>query len=88
MKHDKFIVTGMTCSACSAHVEKSVSHVEGVCQVNVNLLNGSMTVDYDESATSPDKIVAAVVDGGYGAELATAAGKTARRRRATNTLPG
>ena len=67
MKHDKFIVTGMTCSACSAHVEKSVSHVEGVCQVNVNLLNGSMTVDYDESATSPDKIVAAVVDGGYGA---------------------
>ena len=79
MKHDKFIVTGMTCSACSAHVEKSVSHVEGVCQVNVNLLNGSMTVDYDESATSPDKIVAAVVDGGYGAELATAAGKNSQK---------
>ena len=79
MKHDQFVVTGMTCSACSAHVEKSVSHVDGVCQVSVNLLNGSMAVDYDESVTSPDKIVAAVVDGGYGAELASVSSKNSQK---------
>ena len=78
LHHEKFIVTGMTCSACSAHVEKSVSHVEGVKSVSVNLLNGSMAVDYDDS-TSPDKIIAAVIDGGYGAELASQSKKGQQR---------
>ena len=78
LHHEKFIVTGMTCSACSAHVEKSVRHVDGVCDVSVNLLNGSMVVDYDDT-TSPDKIVAAVVDGGYGAELASQSKKDSQR---------
>ena len=75
MKHEKFAVTGMTCSACSAHVEKAVSRVEGVCTVSVNLLAGSMAVDFDENATGADQIIAAVVDGGYGAELASAANR-------------
>ena len=78
LHHEKFIVTGMTCSACSAHVEKSVRHVDGVCAVSVNLLNGSMVVDYDDT-TSPDKIVAAVVEGGYGAELASQSKKEGQR---------
>ena len=78
LHHEKFIVTGMTCSACSAHVEKSVRHVDGVCAVSVNLLNGSMVVDYDDT-TSPDKIVAAVVEGGYGAELASQSKKDGQR---------
>ncbi len=63
----KFCVTGMTCSACSAHVEKSVRAVEGVKDVNVNLLLNSMTVDYDESTASDNKIIKAVEGGGYGA---------------------
>ena len=46
-----FDVTGMTCSACSNRVEKAVSHVPGVEDVNVNLLKNSMTVDYDETKT-------------------------------------
>ncbi|MDE7262153.1 MAG: heavy metal translocating P-type ATPase [Oscillospiraceae bacterium] len=71
MKHEKFVVTGMTCSACSAHVEKSVAKVAGVSSVSVNLLAGSMVVDFDETAAGPDKIIAAVVEGGYGAELAS-----------------
>jgi len=71
MKHEKFAVTGMTCSACSAHVEKAVSGVEGVSACAVNLLSGSMTVDFDEAVTGADKIIAAVIDGGYGAELAS-----------------
>lgn len=45
----KYNVTGMSCSACSAHVEKAVSKVPGVNSVQVNLLQNSMVVDYDES---------------------------------------
>ena len=55
----KFTVTGMTCSACSAHVDKAVRKLDGVCEVNVNLLGGSMTVDWD-GALTPDQIVSAV----------------------------
>ena len=62
-----FQVTGMTCSACSAHVEKAVAKVEGVNGVNVNLLANNMQVNYDESAVTPDAIIRAVVDSGYGA---------------------
>ena len=51
MKTEKYTVTGMTCSACSAHVEKSVCGVEGVEKAEVNLLTNSMTVTYDESKT-------------------------------------
>jgi len=64
-----FNVTGMTCSACSAHVEKAVGKVEGVSAVSVNLLANNMRVTYDESAVSPDAIIRAVVDAGYGASL-------------------
>lgn len=42
----KFDVTGMTCSACSAHVDKSVRKLDGVAEVNVNLLQNTMTVEY------------------------------------------
>ncbi len=65
----KFNVTGMTCSACSAHVEKSVRKVEGVNQVTVNLLSNSMVVEYDPDKTDDGAIVAAVKAGGYGAAL-------------------
>lgn len=65
----KYTVTGMTCSACSAHVEKAVCKLEGVSAVNVNLLGGSMQVDYDPACQSDDSIVAAVVEAGYGARL-------------------
>ena len=67
---DKFNVTGMTCSACSAHVEKSVKKLDGVKSVNVNLLQNNMHVDFDETAVSVDDIINAVVSGGYGASVA------------------
>ena len=69
----KFNVTGMTCSACSAHVDKAVRKLDGVCGVNVNLLGGSMTVDWD-GALTPDQIVSAVEKAGYGASLPAAGG--------------
>lgn len=66
---EKYDITGMTCAACQAHVTKSVSGLEGVRDVNVNLLQNSMTVDYDESKTGAPEIIKAVEDGGYGASL-------------------
>ena len=68
----RFDVTGMTCSACSAHVEKAVRGC-GAENVSVNLLQNSMTVEYDETRLSSDAIVRAVEDAGYGAAVHGAA---------------
>lgn len=62
----QFNVTGMSCAACSARIEKAVSSLDGVSQCNVNLLTNSMTV---EATISNDKIIKAVVDAGYGASV-------------------
>ncbi len=77
----KFTVTGMTCSACSAHVDKAVRKLDGVCDVNVNLLGGSMTVDWDGGLT-PEQIVSAVEKAGYGAALPAAHGQGAAQAQA------
>lgn len=68
-----FSVTGMNCSACSAHVEKSVSKLKGVRKVSVNLLAATMKVDYDESVLSASAICQAVEHAGYGASPAGSA---------------
>ena len=73
----KFDVTGMTCSACSAHVEKAVRKLEGIQTVNVNLLKNSMVVEYDETALHTEDIIKAVQSGGYGASLQGATGASA-----------
>lgn len=65
----KFNVTGMTCSACSSHVEKAVSKVKGVQSVTVSLLTNSMTVEYDEKITSARTVCNAVKKSGYGASV-------------------
>lgn len=65
----KFDVTGMTCSACSAFIEKSVRKLPDVKDVSVNLLQNSMQVEYDENTLSDAQIVHAVEDAGYGAIL-------------------
>lgn len=69
MRKDVFDITGMTCSACSARIEKGISGMEGAEAVSVNLLKNSMTVTYDESRIHADKIVEKVEDIGYGAAL-------------------
>ena len=68
----KFDVTGMTCSACSAHVEKSVSKLVGEGNVTVSLLTNSMQVECDDKKVSDDEIIKAVEDAGYGAAVAGA----------------
>ncbi|WP_457944225.1 heavy metal translocating P-type ATPase [Caproiciproducens sp. LBM24188] len=71
----KYNITGMTCSACSAAVEKSVRKVEGVASVQVNLLTNSMAVDYDEAVTESGAIIRAVEEAGYGASEQRAGSK-------------
>ena len=66
--NQKFSVTGMTCAACSAHVEKAVKGVQGVESVSVSLLTNSMIVDFSAPATA-QKICDAVIAGGYGASV-------------------
>ncbi|BCJ95631.1 heavy metal translocating P-type ATPase [Anaerocolumna cellulosilytica] len=67
--NQKFSVTGMTCSACSAAVEKSVKKVPGVNAVTVNLLSNSMNVEYNGEVTDNNQIIASVVDAGYNASV-------------------
>ncbi len=70
MTTQKFNVTGMTCAACQAHVEKAVNKVSGVERCTVNLLTNSMEVEYAD--TTPETIIAAVEKAGYGASLPNA----------------
>ncbi len=65
----RFNVTGMSCSACSAHVEKAVSKVPGVDSVQVNLLQNSMVVEYADGAVDAGTIISAVTEAGYGASV-------------------
>ena len=71
MAQDKFDVGGMTCAACQAHVDRAVSKLDGVQSVAVNLLAGSMLVDYDPAQVSPDDICTAVDRAGYSASPAS-----------------
>ncbi len=74
MAQDKFDVGGMTCAACQAHVDRAVSKLDGVESVAVNLLAGSMLVDYDPAQVSPNDICAAVDRAGYSASPVDAGG--------------
>lgn len=69
IKKEKFKVTGMTCAACSAHVDKAVKGVRGVTECNVNLLSNSMEVTYDDLVCSDNDISLAVIQAGYDAYL-------------------
>ncbi len=79
MQKEVFDITGMTCSACSARVEKAVRQVEGVAEVSVNLLKNSMSVAFDENGVSPDGIAEAVRRAGYGARPRAAGGERGKK---------
>ena len=65
----KYRITGMSCSACSAAVERAASKVEGVKEAQVNLLANTMLCEYDESVTDDEAVIKAVKDAGYGASV-------------------
>ena len=66
---DKFSVTGMTCSACSAGIERTLSRLNGVERVEVSLMGESMVVEYDDKRLTRDEIIQTVIDLGYGASI-------------------
>lgn len=70
MKSQKFNVTGMTCSACSARIEKNINKTDGIIEANVNLLNNSMIIKYDDSLINESNIIKVVQDAGYNASSA------------------
>jgi len=67
MTTEKYNITGMACSACAAHVEKSVQKLDGMREVSVNLLTNSMSVEFDEKRLSSQDIIHAVQEAGYSA---------------------
>ena len=69
MIRKKFTVRGMTCSSCSAHVEHSVSQLNGVISVQVNLMGATMHVEYDDDILSEDDIINTVNSGGFVASI-------------------
>ena len=69
MKKEVYDITGMSCAACSARIEKGISGMEGIEQCSVNLLKNSMTVSYDEDRLDSDGIIHMVEDIGYGAAV-------------------
>ena len=88
MQKETFNVTGMTCSACSARVERAVTKMEGTDDVSVNLLTNTMTLAYDVAITSPAAIIAVVEDAGYGASVKNAAGGAPAAGALTNGTAG
>ena len=85
MHKDQFDITGMTCSACSSRIEKSVAKLPGIQEVSVNLLKNSMVASYDESVLDAAGIVQAVEKAGYGAFLKTPAGIQEKSRKENRT---
>ena len=75
---ERYHVTGMSCSACSSHVEKAVNKLEDVEEASVNLLTETMDVTYDETKISSTEIIDAVVKAGYGASVMTGGGADGR----------
>ena len=63
-------ITGMTCAACSARVERALTAVPGVGSAEVNLMTGVASVAYDPARAAPAALTAAVREVGYGAEVA------------------
>lgn len=89
----RFTVTGMSCAACSARVERAVSLQDGVQKAEVNLLAGKMSVEYDEKVVSDETIISAVRAAGYDASAEVTArdvlnkeSKTADRKMARRLL--
>ncbi len=85
---ERFDVFGMTCSACSAHVEKSVRALEGVREANVNLLQNTMSVDFDEQVLTKNGIIAAVRKAGYDAKAQSEEAAAPKQQAGSDELHG
>ena len=78
---EKFVVTGMTCAACAAHVEKAANSLDGVDSAAVNLMLGTLVCSYDADKVTPQALISAVEASGYGAAPADEAKRDIRREQ-------
>ncbi len=78
---ENFVVTGMTCAACAAHVEKAANSLDGVDSAAVNLMLGTLVCSYDADKVTPQAIISAVEASGYGAAPADEAKRDIRREQ-------
>ena len=85
---ERYHVTGMSCSACSSHVEKAVNKLENVEKASVNLLTETMDVTYDETKITSAEIIDAVVKAGYGASVMTEGSAAGAGGRSTSGNAG
>ena len=85
---ERYHVTGMSCSACSSHVEKAVNKLENVEKASVNLLTETMDVSYDETKITSAEIIDAVVKAGYGASVMTEGSAAGAGGRSTSGNAG
>lgn len=85
---ERYHVTGMSCSACSSHVEKAVNKLENVEKASVNLLTETMDVTYDETKITSTEIIDAVVKAGYGASVMTEGSAAGAGGRSTSRNAG
>jgi P-type Cu+ transporter len=69
LERESIPVSGMTCAACSARVQRALQRTPGVSSANVNLMTGTATVEYDPHAVSPARLVSSIRETGYGADL-------------------
>ena len=68
MKTEQYIISGMSCAACSASVNRVITRLDGVTECDVNLITGKMTVIYDETKTGQADFVRVVEKAGFGIE--------------------
>lgn len=85
MRKQKFAIAGMTCSACSSHIEKNIAKLSGMEQVSVNLLTNSMQTVYNEEICSEKIIIETVEKAGYGAYAVQAESEPKEERRKTGS---
>lgn len=69
MQKVEFAISGMTCAGCQAAVTKALAQAPGVREARVNLMAHAATVEFDETATTPERLITAVESAGYGASL-------------------
>ena len=87
MMKERYNISGMTCSACSSHVEKAVNKLAGVEKASVNLLTETMEVSYDQGRLTGEEIMAAVEKAGYGASRITGGGRVQTAVGSAGTCP-
>lgn len=87
MKTEQYIISGMSCAACSASVTRVVSKLDGVKNCEVNLITGKMTVTYDESKTGQADFIRVVEKAGFGISPDTPEKKPEKKQKKDSPLP-